>query len=722
MNSVSRTAAALRSAAGAAFGAVARAARTAGQGLTLVPQYLAGLLWLLSQTFEDLARKGYAGNSAVYAVIRVLCRAIPEPPLIPYQMKADGTLGDPLPWDHPLRVLIRRPNELMSEPRMWEMVTLHTAIAGRSVWFKERNNAGVPIALWPLRPDRVGPIYSTSHVPGQQVISGWSYLVPGTVEYIPLARADTFFYLSPDPAGDSGGLVEGLGALQTLAPEVSADNEATKYVGSLLSNYGAPGVVISTKTPIPNEDAAKLIKASFMREFGGNRRGSPALIDADATITQLGFNLKDLEFPSLRATTESRIASAYGVPAILAGLNTGIQSGIRATISEQRELFAETTCASHWRTNETTFSNDVGSEWGDNIICLYDLTKVKALQEQGKYEIEKIENGFKEGAVSIDEYRTKVLQLPPLGGDFGSSFNIPTTTTTTPTPDQPVDLSPSDSDDVNEDPRLHVVPGRRQPAVVAPVATPARRLAVPTKAAPVGANPAHVTAAKANAARRRQTALDHHSGPILEYLHALGATMAEQVARHATVKHVYIQDTAPPAGEAAKLRTLLEQVWLDNLQGAFEDTSDMLGTALPFDVTPDVRDALDGIAERAASIDATTAQAVRKAVDAANAAGETPAQLGDRIRALDVFRGGRAVTIGQTESAMAYNTGTALAYRQSGMVDAVEVSDGDRDAPCAAANGAIWSLDDAAANPLQHPRCTRSFAPIVASKRALEAA
>lgn len=127
-------------------------------------------------------------------------------------------------------------------------------------------------------------------------------------------------------------------------------------------------------------------------------------------------------------------------------------------------------------------------------------------------------------------------------------------------------------------------------------------------------------------------------------------------------------------------------------------------------------------AARASQIDSTTADAVRKAVDASNAAGKTPAQLGDRIRALDVFRGNRAVTIGRTESAMAYNTGTTLAYRQSGMVNAVQVSDGDSDAECADADGAIWSLDDAAANPLQHPRCVRSFSPVLSSTSALEAA
>jgi len=56
-------------------------------------------------------------------------------------------------------------------------------------------------------------------------------------------------------------------------------------------------------------------------------------------------------------------------------------------------------------------------------------------------------------------------------------------------------------------------------------------------------------------------------------------------------------------------------------------------------------------------------------------------------------------------------------------VDAVQVSDGtDFDDACREADGQVWSLDDAAANPLQHPRCTREFAPVLARQDALEAA
>ena len=317
-----------------------------------------------------------------------------------------------------------------------------------------------------------------------------------------------------------------------------------------------------------------------------------------------------------------------------------------------------------------------------------------------------------------------MLQLPPIGGDFGSSFNIPTTTTTTPTPDQPVDLAPEYSDEVNEDPRLHVVAGQRKlPAVPLPV-PPTRRLAVPvpTKAAPKKATAAHLAATKANAVKHRQRALDHHSGPLLEYLHSLGATMAEQVSRHATVKAVYLQDTAPPPSDTAKLSSLVESVWLQGMQDAYADAADMLGTAIPFDLSPDVKAALDAIPDRVAGIDATTTSAVRQAVDAAGARGQSVADLAGDLPKLGAFGGSRAVTIAQSEDATAYNTGTTLAYRQSGMVDAVEVSDGDGDPECAAANGAIWTLDDAADNPLEHPNCVRSFSPVMSSTSALEAA
>ena len=222
-------------AAGAAF---THAGQRGASEISFVSNYLQNVLYLLSQQFLDLARNGYAGNAAVYACLKLLSQSVPEPPLIASTEAAVGTTT-PLPRAHPLQALIRRPNPLMTEYELHELTTLHLAIVGRSVWWKERSNAGQIIALWPLRPDRVGPIYDTG-----RVISGWSYLVPGTSNYVPIAAADVWLTNFADPAGESGGMVEGLGPLQVLASEVGADNEATRFVGAMLANYGTPGVVL----------------------------------------------------------------------------------------------------------------------------------------------------------------------------------------------------------------------------------------------------------------------------------------------------------------------------------------------------------------------------------------------------------------------------------------------------------------------------------------------
>ena len=431
MEGIAGTVQALLNRTGAAFTAVGRLVSRAGQSLTLISPYLSNLLWILSQQFLDLAKNGFSQNAAVYACLGLLSRSVPEPPLIAHVVDNQGEMKQPLPWMHPLQQLIREPNELMTEYEMWELSTLHLGIIGRTVWFKERNRLGDVIALWPLRPDRVGPIYSIDDIPGQKHLKGWSYLVPGTVIYLPIAREDTWFVNLADPSGESGGMVEGLGPLQGLAAEVGADNEATKFVGSLLSNYAAPGTILTTKTPIRDKETAALIKASFQREFGGARRGLPAVLDSDATVTQVGFNLQQLEFPGVRAVSEARIAAAFGVPAILAGLKTGLEAGIRATIAEQREYFAETTLSNYWRRFSESFTRDVAREFGANIVCRFDLRQVNALAQKGQYESSKIATAFGQGAVTLDEYREKVLMLPPLGGDLGASVYVPTAGTLT---------------------------------------------------------------------------------------------------------------------------------------------------------------------------------------------------------------------------------------------------------------------------------------------------
>lgn len=83
----------------------------------------------------------------------------------------------------------------------------------------------------------------------------------------------------------------------------------------------------------------------------------------------------------------------------------------------------------------------------------------------------------------------------------------------------------------------------------------------------------------------------------------------------------------------------------------------------------------------------------------------------------DLF-GARAQVIALTETAIAYNEAAAAGYRESGLVDAVEIFDGPdcgwdgHDDPDLA-DGSIRSLDEYEATPISHPNCQRSAAPVV---------
>jgi len=62
---------------------------------------------------------------------------------------------------------------------------------------------------------------------------------------------------------------------------------------------------------------------------------------------------------------------------------------------------------------------------------------------------------------------------------------------------------------------------------------------------------------------------------------------------------------------------------------------------------------------------------------------------------------------------MLYNRAAVVAFGNLGAVR-VEVFDGTlHDDACREANGSVWSLEQAALNPIEHPNCARAFSPIL---------
>lgn len=113
-------------------------------------------------------------------------------------------------------------------------------------------------------------------------------------------------------------------------------------------------------------------------------------------------------------------------------------------------------------------------------------------------------------------------------------------------------------------------------------------------------------------------------------------------------------------------------------------------------------------------LDEATREMVRSTIAASVAREETWEQLQARLMKDHAFGAQRAELIARTESGRALNIGAVHNWRASGLVDRVQVTDGDGCRVCAdlKAREPIWTLAQAEARPLQHPRCWREFYPV----------
>jgi hypothetical protein len=175
--------------------------------------------------------------------------------------------------------------------------------------------------------------------------------------------------------------------------------------------------------------------------------------------------------------------------------------------------------------------------------------------------------------------------------------------------------------------------------------------------------------------------------------------------------------------EKARLRTILGRWYVEMGDAAYAALGDQLGIELSFDLeaasTTAVRH-LIGI--NVTSITDTLRQTLRNRVEDAIAQGLSIEQLvagTDTVQGLRELFGSRAQTIALTETATAYNATSLLGYRNSGLVEEVEVFDGpecgwtEHDDPDLA-DGSTRTLDEANDYPIAHPNCQRAFGPVVA--------
>jgi SPP1 gp7 family putative phage head morphogenesis protein len=180
-------------------------------------------------------------------------------------------------------------------------------------------------------------------------------------------------------------------------------------------------------------------------------------------------------------------------------------------------------------------------------------------------------------------------------------------------------------------------------------------------------------------------------------------------------EHIARKPSDTDAWWSGKWDAKLMEALRRGLAGVTETVATRIGQQVPAKADPFAEAVLQAllrtVAKRVTGINTTTRDAIASIIGKAFSDGLSPAQVADLITEATPFDTSRAEVIARTETAYAYNGAAVESYREVG-VEKVEVIDGDGDDECQAADGQVWTLDEANDNPLGHPNCVRDFAPV----------
>lgn len=342
--------------------------------------------------YRTFAQDGFRRNTVIFACITEISTSAAEPPLRAMRQSREEPLE--LPPTDPLAQLVARPNPSQSCYELLSTLVTHLHVAGNAYLHKVRARNGQPVQLWTLRPDRV-----RIQPDRMGMVAQYAFQVNG--QPIQLPAADVIhFTMHPDPLDD----YYGLSPIAVLARFGDLDNQATDFLRAFFLNAGVPGGLLTFKAGRIGKDERERVRQLWIDQYSGEKGWhAPGVIDADVTYHELGTQPRRMDLSTIWGVTESRIASAFGVPPILVGLWIGLEHGTYANYKEARRSFWEETLSPLYRRLSDKLTHGLASEFGEDRLIQFDLSAVEALQENRDVRDQRAIKGWDSGLLTMNQ-------------------------------------------------------------------------------------------------------------------------------------------------------------------------------------------------------------------------------------------------------------------------------------------------------------------------------
>lgn len=260
--------------------------------------------------YDQLTEEGFCRNVIVHRAVSLIARGAAS---VPWKLYC----GRDEVHEHAVLDLLHHPNPMQGGAAFIESILAYKLLSGNSYIEAVAGKKGLPVELYPLRPDRIKIVPGISGVP-----LAYEYTVNGRTKRI----------MVDDLNGDSAVLHlkafhplndwYGMSPLEAAAGAIDQHNAVSSHNLALLQNGGRPtgALKISSQSHMTEEQRQNLRDDMRNVYEGAINAGKMMVLEGEFEWQEMGLSPKDLDFIAGKNLSAREIAQVYGVPPMLVGV------------------------------------------------------------------------------------------------------------------------------------------------------------------------------------------------------------------------------------------------------------------------------------------------------------------------------------------------------------------------------------------------------------------
>nr|WP_241265666.1 phage portal protein [Streptomyces boncukensis] len=222
--------------------------------------------------------------------------------------------------------LWNRPNPYFNQQVFAEAGAQHKLLTGEQWWVVVRRG-GMPLELWPVRPDRIEPVPDP-----EKYLTGYLYYGPAG-EQVALRKEDVIFIRTPSPLDP----YRGIGPVQSILMDLDATRYSAEWNRNFFLNSAEPGGVVEVERNLDDQEFDDLTKRWNEQHKGVANAHRVALLEGGMKWVDRSFSQRDMQFVELRSVSREVIREAYGMPKAMLGTTEDVN---RANAEAGEAMFA----------------------------------------------------------------------------------------------------------------------------------------------------------------------------------------------------------------------------------------------------------------------------------------------------------------------------------------------------------------------------------------------